>query len=147
MRGVIRLVILTCFVSAACGDDAPDAGAETLEQRIVGTWVTQSGDYEILDADGTFAAGQTPEEAAGSPMDFGTYTLEGNVFTYVTDPEAEFCTEIVSFEPLTKEGLVGRYEISISDDGQELFRTLIDDACLVRTTDATPSAARYHEGG
>jgi len=115
-------------------------------QQLVGMWKTSDG-YEVLYEDGTFGWGQTPDTALTDPLDWGEYALERGIFTYVTNPEAEYCTRDNGADPPVREGIVGQYEISISQDGNELFRTLIDDGCGNRPRDVVPSITRYTEEG
>ena len=122
-------------------------GIAPTQQQLIGMWETSKG-YEVLHEDGTYGAGTTPEAARSDPMDFGTYTIEGNTFTYVTDPKARICTRSTSTDATVREGITGVYEISISDDGNQLLRTLIDDECgTQRTQDVVPSVTRYVEEG
>ena len=119
-------------------------GIAPTQQQLIGMWETYEG-YEVLHEDGSYSAGRSPEEARSDPIDFGRYTIEGNTFTYVTDPEAQFCTRSSSTDATVREGIAGVYEISISDDGNQLLRTLVDDECGARSQDVVPSVTRYAE--
>ncbi len=118
-------------------------GIAPTPQQLVGMWKTGDG-YEMLDEDGTYGWAYTQDDAVSDPLDWGEYAVEGGIFTYVTNPEAGACTRIdTSADPPVREGIVGQYEISISKDGNEVFRTLIDDGCGNRTRDVLPSVTRY----
>ena len=124
------------------GQDGSGTGPVT-EEQLVGVWYTRNGDFEVLNADGTYGAGGSPEDAMDGEYDFGMWTLEGSTFTYITDPDAPNCTRVVTVDPLVREGQIGRYEISVSANGDELYRDVIDDACSIRVRDVTPSVTRH----
>jgi hypothetical protein len=92
--------------------------------------------FDVVHEDGTYGGGHTLESALNTPLDFGTYTIEGNIFTYFTEPDASLCARLVDTDPPSIEGIVGVYEIGISEDGNTLYRHALDD-------DVTPSATRY----
>jgi len=124
---VLGLVVLT-FGAAACGSD-DDGGALTTAstsevaedpaERLYGTWdVNAVGSYHTFEPDRTWHVAI----ATGDPYDFGTYTIEGSIVTFDTDPEASECPQTT-----------GSYEVTFID-ADTISWELIEDECTIRGT-------------
>jgi hypothetical protein len=89
---------------------------------LVGTWQIGDGSYEVYRADGTFAVGTTAESAESSPLVWGTYTFDGEIFTVTNAPDDPYC-----------QGSTGTYEVELEEGGDVANFTLVEDACTDRT--------------
>ncbi|MDJ0663812.1 MAG: hypothetical protein QNJ75_04580 [Acidimicrobiia bacterium] len=115
------------------------------DDRIVGVWTTSSGYYKHFRSDGTWGIGSSPAGADSNPWVWGTYTFDGNQFTYYTDVRSENCVMRDTFGDGELHGMVGVYDVTFSDDGTEQFRTVVDDPCTGRVGQTTPKMVRYQE--
>ena len=117
MRHALVLMAVAVLV-AGCGSDDPDPG---LSESIIGVWLSETGKYITFSSDGSHEVGT---EAGTANTEFGTWSVEGEILTKVTDPESVFC-----------EGIIGIYESEVLDDGERLESTVVEDECSVRVDD------------
>ena len=127
-------LIVTLMVLAACqtegrtttgdfvgswqsdGRDAEQNNTDQVEptitaEALIGRWQNEGYVIEFKE-NGTFSVGA---------LDFGTYQLEGALFTWTTDDGASSCFG----------GQRGTYEVELTDEGQ-LHWTLREDECFNR---------------
>jgi hypothetical protein len=108
----IRLatVLLMLFLVAGCSSD--DGDLSTAEQ-LYGTWhdVTPSlnGYYLTFDDEGIVDTYFT-SNVDGSPDQWGTYTLDGDILTMIDAPDAPFC-----------KGAVSVWTVAFSPNGDETY--------------------------
>ena len=119
MSRPIRLVtvLAVLFLIAGCSSDEGDPAAE-----LYGEWLTSEGTTVTYNEDGTWSAqwpGYGPE-----PFDWGTYTFDGGIMTYFTDPGGRSC----------QEGQTGIYEATIIDE-QNLSLKSVEESCSGRGSD------------
>jgi hypothetical protein len=120
MSRPIRLatVLLMLFLVAGCSSD--DGDLSTAEQ-LYGTWhdVTPSlnGYYLIFDEEGIVDTYFT-SDVDGSPFQWGTYTLDGDILTMTDALDAPYC-----------EGAVSVWTVAFSPDGDESYFTFVSDEC------------------
>jgi hypothetical protein len=113
---------------------------ESLQDQMVGMWVSDfKGICVALNDDGTYGKGHSPEQAeAGESQtpgfEWGTWTVEEGVLTFTTPEEAPYCG-----------GTVGTYEVAVSDTGDELSPTLVEDGCTTRAADFPLGLTRHTE--
>lgn len=116
--------------TAACSQADPDTEpiAGSITGPIIGTWVVTDSSFVVAyKDDGTY----TVSESAAAPsanleipskgIEFGTWSIGGNVLTHETDSRSPAC-------PRT----VGSYEIEFDDTESQVGVTVIDDPCLGR---------------
>lgn len=120
MRYPLLLLITILVLLGGCGTGASEPESDPAES-IIGTWTSQGGKYVTFRDDGTYDVGTEPANAS---TEFGTWSMEGDVLTKVTDPEASSCA-----------GITATYEVELLDDGTQLESTVVDDECGVRVAD------------
>lgn len=110
----------------------------SLHDQMVGTWVSEKGVYVAFNADGTYGKGFLPEaalapDASEAGIERGTWTVNDGVLTFVTS------------EPTSQYGCddIGTYEVELTDTGDQVLVTLIDDTCLKRKTDFPSGLTRH----
>ena len=108
---LVGLAVLALGALACSDEDDPAA-------QLHGTWdITSVGSHHTWEPDGTwyvtFAGG-------GAPYDFGTYTVEGSIVTFDTDPDSPECPQTT-----------GSYEVTFIDADTTSWE-LIDDECIIR---------------
>jgi hypothetical protein len=117
------------LMMSGCTSDSDTGAVEPSEvpaaQAIVGTWYhCAEGETDCTIAEYT-ADGQWTVSSADTldsdtfGYDFGTYKVEGDTFTFLTD---NFC-----------EDAPGTYTLAF--DGDQLTRTLVNDECAERRMD------------
>ena len=119
-----RLLVVGCLMIASCGVEQA-----SLEDEIVGTWVTQADIYVVFDAAGTHGVGHSLELATGTDerrpeIEFGTWVIEGSTLTFSNDRGSKVCA-----------GMTGVYEIEIPEEGDEMLVTVVEDECEARAED------------
>ena len=87
-------------------------------EDIYGTWVFASHIFFQYNPDQTFAYAFSENDLASSPIDFGTFELNGSTFTFISAPGSPGC------EP----GRRGVYEIEFADLNRLDFY-LVEDIC------------------
>ena len=112
------VLMAVAVLLGGCGSDDSSTG---LSESIVGTWLSEGGKYITFSADGDYDVGTG---AGAADVEFGTWSVDGDVLTKVTDPESTYCA-----------GSVGIYESEILDDGERLESTVVDDDCTGRVRD------------
>jgi hypothetical protein len=112
MRLLARLVVAIVLIGG-CGTDESEP---ELSEAIIGTWVSERGLSVTFNDDGTYNVGTDTE--------FGTWSVDGDVLTKVTDEDSRYCP-----------GVVGTYETEVLDDGERLESTVVDDECPHRQAD------------
>lgn len=117
MRFTVVLVAAVVLLGG-CGTDEPEPG---LSESITGTWVSEKDLYVTFNDDGTYDVGT---EVGAADREFGTWSVEGDVLTKVTDEDSRYCA-----------GIVGVYETEVLDDGERLESTVVDDECAERVDD------------
>lgn len=128
------VAIMTLVAVAGCGSGETDSPSELL----VGTWETDlGGTIEVFNEDGTYSVGHTVDLASGddvsqAELNFGTWSIDGNVLTRSSDPEAPYC-----------QGMVGTYEIEFLDDGDRVAVTAVSDDCDHGRGDFASGLSRY----
>ena len=91
-----------------------DAGSDPADV-IQGTWYWAEYDaYETFDGDGEWSVREGLE---GGTFDWGTYTFEGGVLT-LFNAEGSYCS-----------GAVAAWEVTFSEDENELHETFVEDSC------------------
>ena len=116
----IFLLIVALMVLAACQAEpsiAPDQAEPSITtEELIGRWQLEEGAgryIQEIKEDGTFNVGA---------VDFGTYQLEGALFTFTTSDGTTFCFG----------GNRGTYEVERTEEGK-LHWTLIEDDCRNRS--------------
>lgn len=104
---------------AACGAESVDPAS-----AVDGTWKTEFGYYLEFAEDGTFGMGGSPERASSAPLEWGTFTLDGETLRMVTADDSEYCA-----------GTLASYRVSSSEGGDFIDMTEIEDECGTRSTD------------
>ncbi len=138
MRGLRGVLSLALVVACAVGCGGAES-ASSVEDEMTGMWVTNlKGIYVVFNADGTYGKGYSAEQAAGtlsgtSEFETGTWSVEEGILTFATGDGFRYCSETT-----------GRYEVEITDDGDEVLVTLIEDSCDKRTEDF-PSGLTRHD--
>jgi hypothetical protein len=135
MRTGFFVVVLSVLV----GDLAGCGGAETsLQDQMVGLWTTNKGVYVSFNADGTYGKGFTPEAALApddpmAGMERGTWIVDDGILTFVTS------------EPTSQYGCddTGAYEVELTDTGDQILATLIEDTCAKRRDDFPSGLTRH----
>ena len=134
MRRVLELLLAGVLVASVCGCSQEDSQ----EDQIVGMWATEfNAVFMDLDGDGTYGKGRTPEHAAAGaaqtpPFEWGTWTLEEGALTFTTPDGTRYCGRSV-----------GTYDVEVSDDGDKLRASLIEDECGVRAEGFPGVLTRY----
>ncbi len=124
MRSITALTVAALLV-VACG-----SGDSSSTDELVGNWVTERGRVYVVFTDaGTYGKGHSLELAApGSDswasLEWGTWSISGDILTLSPDPESQYCGE-----------LVARYEIGFLDGGDRLEVTILEDDCSKRNSD------------
>ena len=135
-RAVLAAVVFGLLLATGCGDDesSGENGPSEPSDRVadlVGLWDTR-GLFEQLNDDGTYTASYSSSQA--NPVEWGTYTVDGDLFTYVAAEDSIKCA-----------GTIGVYQFSLSEDGNKISRRTVDDPCLDRREDVVPSVTRHAE--
>lgn len=130
------LVLTLALVAAACGDDddagttttaaATDTSEETTSERLYGVWIT-TGEfvYMSFNEDGSYEVAYEVARFGTDPLEFGTFTVDGDVLTFSGDPNSPHCW--VS---------TGTYKATFPSE-TELDLRLIQDRCAERRSDLT----------
>ena len=124
------LVVGMALAVGACGG-SEDVGAE---DPLVGMWETHHGYYVLRTVDGVHNIGYTPRWAETDPFGWGTYTFDeqDGIFTF-TSAAGTHCGA----------DSTGVYEAVITDDGDTVTFTLVEDPCGVRPANMTGEQTRY----
>ena len=125
---LVTLLLTGAFLLASCDDDDSDSGSDGLTfDYLVGTWRTGEPAFVQFAGDGTYRIAFTQEGLDNSPVERGEFTLDGTLFTFISDDESRNC------EP----GQRGSYEIEV--DGEDRMRQFkVEDECLIRGGDPIP---------
>ena len=101
---------------------------------LVGLWVTHHGYYVLRTADGAYNLGYTPEGAESAPFGWGAYTFDEQegILTFTSDAGTHCGADST-----------GVYEAVITDDGDTVTFTLVEDPCSVRPGNMTGEQTRY----
>ena len=121
VRALLSTVVLALGV-AGCGSSSGPS------ESLAGTWQLGDGNYAVYRADGTFAVGTTTESAESSPLVWGTYTFDGEIFTVTNAPDDPHCED-----PTGTFQVTGTYEVELEEGGGVANFALIEDACTDRT--------------
>lgn len=133
VRTRFSVVVLSVLVGvlAGCG--------QSLHDQLVGTWEGHSGYYKTFNEDGTYGVGGSPAVASGehdadivSQLEWGTWTVEDGILTITPDADSFSCRRYV-----------GMYEIEVTDDGQQMLSTLVEDDCGPRSLGFEGAGTRY----
>lgn len=97
----------------------------TSADDIIGIWQLGSGDFAVFfqfDEDSTYQTAQrVVTNLQDSPQQFGQFTLETGLLTFVTNDESPYCA-----------GQSGTYEVQLLEQDQiSLF--LREDPCTIRS--------------
>lgn len=117
-RLLVLLITALVIVAGGCGSEEAEPG---LSESISGTWVSLKGLLVTFNDDGTYDVGT---EVGAADREFGTWSVDGNILTKVTDEDSRYCA-----------GIVGKYETEVVDDGERLESTVVDDECPKRVAD------------
>ena len=134
LRVGVALLLLAALTVGGCGSEEADSPSELL----VGTWETDLlGVIEVFNEDGTYGVGHNVDLASGddvsqAELGFGTWSIDGSVLTRSMDPESPNCP-----------GMMGTYEIEISDDGDRVAVTVVSDDCPTQRKDFGSGLSRY----
>ena len=120
MRQLLLLLLAILVLLGGCETGESESESD-LAESIVGTWTSEKGKYVTFRDDGTYDVGDEPANAS---TEFGTWSMEGDVLTKVTDPEASNCA-----------GITATYEVELLDDGTHIEPTVVDDECGVGVSD------------
>ncbi len=112
--------------------DEPDTTASV--DPLVGLWVTHHGYYVLRTADGVYNLGYTPDGAESAPFGWGAYTYDEQegILTFTSDPGTHCGADST-----------GVYETVITDGGDTVTFTLVEDPCSVRPRNMTGEQTRY----
>ena len=104
------------------------------EGPLVGLWVTHHGYYVLRTTDGVYNLGYTPEGAESAPFGWGVYTFDEQegILTFTSDAGTHCGVDST-----------GVYEAVITDDGDTVTFTLVEDPCSVRPGNMTGEQTRY----
>ena len=130
MRWVLGVAALVLIAALGIGlgqlldnseGDPPVATTQSLtEDDVVGRWRSEEAAFVQILGDGTYEV-QTAGFGSRQTVDVGTWTLEGNIFTWSTDEESPTCG-----------GVVGRYEATLDEDGALVMTVIGEDPCVDR---------------
>ena len=96
------------LVVLGCAPEATQTLRPIMGDEIVGIWRQGETAYYLqFNADGTFNSATSVAALGSAPIDFGTYVLDGNQFTFMSSNDSPICPEHS-----------GVYQIQITDDGQ-----------------------------
>lgn len=125
-------VLLIALMAAAVSSCSTD---ESQQDQLVGMWKTNGwGTYVALNDDGTYGKGSTPVQAIAMDPFFerGTWTIEEGLLTFTASEDSKYCS-----------GVIGAFEVEITDDGDEVLVTLIEDSCDERAEDFPSGLTRH----
>jgi hypothetical protein len=114
---VLVVIVSLGLMLASCGglQPAPSIGGVD----ITGVW-KQEDAYTQFNEDGTYRTAYTLAFLEKAPFEVGQFRLEGTSFTFITSDESWLCP-----------GLIGSYEVELTEQGQLQF-VLQEDACEMR---------------
>jgi hypothetical protein len=116
---VVAAAAFSLLAASGCGSESSDPTA-----AVNGIWKTDFGYYLEFSEDGTFGMGGSPERASSAPLEWGTFTFDGETLRLTTTDDSEYCA-----------GTLASYTVSPSDDGDFIALTEIEDECGTRSTD------------
>ena len=91
------------------------------KEDLVGQW-DRGGVYVQFNADDTFRVARAADQLSSTPVDMGTFRIDGTEFSFISDDDSGICP-----------GQTGLYEVQWVEEGALQF-TFIEDPCLVRGT-------------
>jgi len=114
----ILLMSLAILALAACSP------GEITQEELLGTWrVVQVSSYLQFNADGTYRIAVNVNDLEGSTVEQGDYTLEGSLFTFISNVNSRNC----------EEGERGMYELERSESDTGDIRMIHqEDECRNR---------------
>jgi hypothetical protein len=133
-RGVYLIVgvLLVLAMSACSSSDSED---------IYGVWITpgDEGLHVSFNEGGSYAVVH-PEEP-DRPAAFGTFTFDGELLTFTTDPASRNCSPNAG-TGLTAADAVGIYEAAFTAEG-DLVLNDVDDPCVQARVQMRGTLVRY----
>jgi hypothetical protein len=133
-RGVYLMVgvMLVLAMSACSSSDS---------EEIYGVWITPGpeGLHMSFSEDGSWSVVQ-PDADPDLPSAFGTFTFDGELLTFTTDPASRNCS------PNSGTGIaadaVGIYEAAFTDEG-DLVLNDVDEPCVQARVQTRGTLVRY----
>lgn len=133
MRGIqfrrgVYLIIAVMLVLATSACSSSDS------EEIYGVWITPGDEllHMSFNEDGTWSV--VHPESPDRPAAFGTFTFDGELLTFSTDPDSRNCS------PNAGTGLavdaVGIYEAAFTAEG-DLELNVVEDTCRERARTLT----------
>jgi hypothetical protein len=139
----VVVVVGAVALASSTSTDSPPATTPTTQavsEEIYGVWIT-SGDKGLhmsFNEDGSYAVFH-PEDP-DRPAAFGTFTFDGELLTFTTDPASRNCS------PNAGTGIaadaVGIYEAAFTDEG-DLVLNDVDDPCVQARVQTRGTLVRY----
>jgi hypothetical protein len=124
---LVVVSVIAVLGLSGCGSSAGDPA-----EAYHGTWKTNEGWYLEFRDDGTFGFGGSVERIATDPLEWGTYTFDGEVLRLTTADDSTYCT-----------GIEAAYEAVPTEDGTFIAQTAIEDECPSRRSDLGRGITRY----
>lgn len=139
MRGIqfrrgVYLIIAVMLVLATSACSSSDS------EEIYGVWITPGDEllHMSFNEDGTWSV--VHPESPDRPAAFGTFTFDGELLTFSTDPDSRNCS------PNAGTGLavdaVGIYEAAFTAEG-DLELNDVDDPCVQARVQTRGTLVRY----
>jgi hypothetical protein len=125
-------VMLVLAMSACSSSDS---------EEIYGVWISPGDEtlHMSLNEDGTWSVVH-PDGDPDRPAGFGTFTFDGELLIFTTDPASRNCS------PNAGTGIaadaVGIYEAAFTDEG-DLEVTEVDDPCVQARVNMRGTHVRY----
>lgn len=103
---------------------------------MIGTWRRSGLDFRQLNEDGSYRIALAAESMDNSTVDQGQFTLEGTLFSLISNADSAVCYE----------GQRGSYELEVLEDGplgeERLHLTLVEDECSRQGSEGDVTLAR-----
>jgi hypothetical protein len=118
---------------------AMSACSSSDSEEIYGVWITPGGHHMSFNEDGSWSV-VLPDADPDRPAAFGTFTFDGELLTFTTDPDSLVCS------PNAGAGIaadaVGIYEAAFTAEG-DLELNDVDDPCFHARNDLRGTLVRY----
>jgi hypothetical protein len=127
----LAVVATTLVIVAACAGNG-----EVTSEDMIGTWRKSGLDFRQFNEDGSYRIALAAESMENSTVDQGQFTLEGTLFSLISNADSAVCDE----------GQRGSYELEVLEDGplgeDRLQLTLVEDECSRRGSEGDVTVVR-----
>jgi hypothetical protein len=140
----VVVVVGAVALASSTSTDSPPATTPTTQadsEEIYGVWITpgDKGLHFTFNEDGSWSVVH-PDADPDRPAGFGTFTYDGELLIFTTDPNSRNCS------PNAGTGIaadaVGIYEAAFTDEG-DLVLNDVDDPCVQARVQTRGTLARY----